>query len=210
MVGFLLPQILPGHRLWCYATNRSERFLTVDEFDIRHSPATKEVWLNVFLAREELDRLGISEQTALVETDLAGDFEIAAPRMGVKLDVLCFQQRSPYPYNTEPAEALARIVSSIKNKVWETARLTSPYRKPYLYRCPSRERHARLPQIASVYLLMFCLGSVTRYSPGYFEDLLESKFGPLISTFISESPMQFLYLMASDILGREVSKPAII
>ena len=62
----------------------------------------------------------------------------------------------------------------------------------------------------SMYLLMFFLGSVTRYSPGDFEDLLDSKYGPFFDTFISESPMQFLYLMASDILGREVSKPAII
>jgi hypothetical protein len=62
----------------------------------------------------------------------------------------------------------------------------------------------------AVYLLMYFLSSVTRYSPGYYEDLLESDYGPLFSTFISESPMQFLYLMASEILGREVSKPAII
>ncbi len=26
-LGHLLPQILPGHRLWCYATGRVERFL---------------------------------------------------------------------------------------------------------------------------------------------------------------------------------------
>ena len=57
---------------------------------------------------------------------------------------------------------------------------------------------------------MFFLGYVTRYTPGYFEDPLDSKFGPLFETFVSESPMQFLYLMASEILGREVSKPAII
>jgi hypothetical protein len=57
---------------------------------------------------------------------------------------------------------------------------------------------------------MFFLGSVTRYSPGYFEDLLDSKYGPLFATFISESSLQFLYLMASEILAREVSKPVII
>ena len=45
---------------------------------------------------------------------------------------------------------------------------------------------------------MFFLGSVTRYSPLYFEDLLESKYGPFFDTFISESPEQF-YLVASDI-----------
>jgi hypothetical protein len=57
---------------------------------------------------------------------------------------------------------------------------------------------------------MFFLGYVTRYFPGDFENFRESKYGPFFDTFISESPMQFLYLMASDILGREVSKPAII
>jgi hypothetical protein len=67
-----------------------------------------------------------------------------------------------------------------------------------------------MPQMLSVYLLMFVLGSVTRYFPGYFEELLESKYGPFFKTFISECPMQFLYLMASDMLGQEVSKPAII
>ena len=78
------------------------------------------------------------------------------------------------------------------------------------YCCPPQERGARLPQLLSVYLLMFFLGSVTRYSPRYFEDLLDSKYGPLFATFISESSLQFLYLMASEILAREVSKPVII
>jgi len=47
-LGRLLPQILPGHRLWCYATNQAERFLTV-EFDLLHSPEEKWVWLNVWI-----------------------------------------------------------------------------------------------------------------------------------------------------------------
>jgi hypothetical protein len=67
-----------------------------------------------------------------------------------------------------------------------------------------------LPQLASLYLLMFFLGSVTRYFPLYFDDLLDSRYGPLFETFVTETPMQFLYLMASEILGREVSKPAIV
>src|SRR5260221_11917974 len=99
---------------------------------------------------------------------------------------------------------------NVKNMVWETVRVASPYRKLYIYVCPHEERKAKMPQMFSVYLLMFVLGSVTRYFPGYFEELLESKYGPFFKTFISESPMQFLYLMASDMLGQEVSKPAII
>lgn len=207
-LGYLLPQILPGHRLWCYATNRPERFLTVERSDVLHLPATREIWLNLYINKNDLDRLGISDKKALSQSDLRGEFEIVPKTWHI--DWIGFQQRKTTSYSLEPAQALAHIIEGTKNKIWETVRVGSPYRKPYIYCCPSAEQAARLPQILSIYLLMFFLGYVTRYSPGYFEYLLDSKYGPFIETFISESPMQFLYLMASEILGREVTKPAII
>jgi hypothetical protein len=205
-LGHLLPQILPGHRLWCYAANKPERFLTVDHFQVRHLSHAKQVWLNIYLKKSDLDRLGLSVNRVLSESDLAGGFEVAAPVS----ELICFQQRNPDPYNADPAEAIPGIIHGVKNKIWETARVASPYRKPYVYCCPSSERIARMPQLLSVYLLMFFLGSVTRYFPLYFDDLLDSRYGPLFETFVTETPMQFLYLMASEILGQEVSKPAII
>lgn len=207
-LGHLLPQILPGHRLWCYATGRVERFFTVQRFDVLHASSTREVWINIYLDRSDLERAGISEKKALVDCDLSGEFEVAAG-MSSKYWT-CFQQRATTLYLTDPGEALAEIASKMRTKVWETVKIDSPYRKPYIYCCPAAEKRARLPQLLSAYLLMIFLGYVTRYTPGYFEDLLDSRFGPLFETFVSESPMQFLYLMASEILGREVSKPAII
>jgi YaaC-like Protein len=202
----LLPQILPGHRLWCYAAHRSERFLPIDHFQVRHSRKLKQVWLNIFLTKNSLAQIRRSETRALSEADLASEFEVAG-----KFDAkVCFQQILPESYNANPAEALARIIGKFRNRMWETARIATPYRKPYVYCCPPAERNARLPQMLSVYLLMFFLGSITRYFPLYFDDLLESRYGPLVETFLTETPMQFLYLMASEILGREVSKPAII
>jgi hypothetical protein len=207
-LGYLLPQILPGHRLWCYATERPERFLTVEKFEVFHSASAKQVWLNIYLNKRDLDRVGISEVNALAEGDLAREFEIVSGHSSQ--DLVCFQQRTPDAYGVDAGEALALIIRRVRNRIWETVKIVSPYRKPYIYCCPSAERRARLPQILSIYLLMFFFGSITRYSPLYFEDLLESKYGPLFETLISESPTQFLYLMASEILGREVSKPAII
>lgn len=90
-------------------------------------------------------------------------------------------------YSTDPAEALALIIRKFKNKIWETARIESPHRKPYLYCCPDAEQNTRLPQILSVYLLMFFLGSVTRYFPLYFDDLLDSRYGPLFETFCNRN-----------------------
>jgi len=125
----------------------------------------------------------------LSRSDLIGEFEIAT---GVAYpDWICLQQRSLSIYRADPGEALIEIIRNVRNRIWETVKVASPYRKPYVYCCPARERGARMPQILSIYLLMFCLGSP-------------------FDTFISESPMQFLYLMESEILGQEVSKPAII
>ena len=207
-LGRLLPQILPGHRLWCDAANRQERFIPVEKFEVLHASRTKQVWLNLYLDNDDLERLGISMARALAEGDLATEFEIAHDP--VREDLVCFQQRTPQSYSTDAAEALFRVVGRVRNSIWETVKVASPYRKPYIYCSPTAERTARLPQMLSVYLLMFFLGSVTRYTPLHFEDLLESRYGPLFETFISESPTQFLYLMASEILDREVSKPAII
>lgn len=206
-LGHLLPQILPGHRLWCYATNRPERFVTVESFELLHSPSMKEVWLNFYVNEADLDRLNLAAAKLLSHADLA-DFEIATGVLPP--GVVCFQQRNPEKYVGSPEEGLPPIIQRMRNRIWETVKTASPYRKPYVYCCPPAEVHKRLPQMLSIYLLMFFLGSVTRYSPGDFDDLLDSKYGPFFDTFISESPMQFLYLLASDLLGREVSKPAII
>lgn len=204
-LGHLLPQILPGHRLWGYATDRAERFLTVEKFEVLHLAARKEIWLNLHLSKEDMGRLDISGEKAIAYADLE-EFQVAA----AGADSVCFQQRRPDTYATDPSEALGQMVRRNRNRIWETVKTASPYRKPYIYCCPPAERGKRLPQMLSIYLLMFFLGWVTRYSPGDFDDFLDSPYGPLFDTFISESPMQFLYLMASDILQREVSKPAII
>jgi hypothetical protein len=208
-LGYLLPQILPGHRLWCYATGYPERFLSVERFEIRHSPTAKEVWLSFYLNSNDLARLGLTETTVLTRAGL-GDFEYSHGFLPPIPDCYHYQQKKPLVYASEPGGALAKIVQSAKNLFWETVKLDSPYRKSYIYCCPTREHKVRMPQMLSIYLLMFILASVTRYFPGYFEELLESKYGPFFQTFVSESPMQFLYLMASEIVGCEVSKPTII
>jgi len=166
-LGYLLPQILPGHRLWCYATRHRERFVSVESFELFHHPASKEVWLNLYLEKDNVDRLGIPEKRLLSWADLHSDFEIVS--RGLSDGVMLVQQKTPDTYIADPAEALIRIVDRMRNTIWETVKISSPYRKPYLYCAPPAERSARMPQILSIYLLMFFLGSVTRYSPLYFD-----------------------------------------
>ncbi len=61
----LLRQILPGHRLWCYATKLQERFIPVEKFEVLDASRSKQVWLNLYLDNEDLHRLGISEAKVL-------------------------------------------------------------------------------------------------------------------------------------------------
>lgn len=210
-LGHLLPQILPGHRLWCYATTRrTERFVTVEQLRILHSPQNKQIWLKLFVNRDDLEQIGLSEETLITRAGMASAFEHLPGINVLHPGLVTFQQKVPLTYISDPGDALIQLIRNARNLIWETVKIVSPYRKFYLYCCPSKEHDSRMPQTLSIYLLMFVLGSITRYFPGHFEELMESKYGPFFKTFISESPMQFLYLMASEILGQEVSKPAII
>jgi hypothetical protein len=67
-----------------------------------------------------------------------------------------------------------------------------------------------LPQLASMYAVMFFLGSVTRYRPEQFENILDSPYGAQIENMLHEIPGQFLFLMASEFLNREVAKASIV
>ena len=55
-----------------------------------------------------------------------------------------------------------------------------------------------------IYAIMFFLGSVTRYNPYFFDTLMDEKEQWLISEFLNTQPKQFLYYMASAVVGKPV------
>jgi hypothetical protein len=60
-----------------------------------------------------------------------------------------------------------------------------------------------------MYLIIFFLGSITRYQPHHYDRLLDTDYGAHLIGAISEIPNQFIYLMASEILGREVTRASL-
>ena len=62
----------------------------------------------------------------------------------------------------------------------------------------------RLSSPTLIYAIMFFLGSVTRYNPYFFETLMDEKDQWLISEFMQTQPKQFLYYMASAVVGKSV------
>lgn len=55
-----------------------------------------------------------------------------------------------------------------------------------------------------IYLIMFFLGSITRYHPYIFEKVLNDKELWMVSEFLTTQPFQFLLLVTSRVLGRPI------
>ncbi|GED43206.1 YaaC family protein [Cobetia marina] len=64
----------------------------------------------------------------------------------------------------------------------------------------------RYTQESIIYMMMFYLGSITRYHPYMFDRIFSDKEQWLMSEFLNTQPKQFLYLATANILGQSVLK----
>jgi hypothetical protein len=64
----------------------------------------------------------------------------------------------------------------------------------------------RLSQESIIYMVMFYLGSITRYHPYMFDEIFSDKDQWLMSEFLRTQPKQYLYLATARILGQSVYK----
>jgi hypothetical protein len=62
----------------------------------------------------------------------------------------------------------------------------------------------RLSSPTIIYSIMFFLGSITRYNPYFFDTLMDAKEQWLISEFLNTQPKQFIYYLASAVVGKPV------
>jgi YaaC-like Protein len=204
----VLPQILSGHRLWAQAAGKVERFVAVHDLQFWQDAAAHTLWLRIYLLVEDLSRLNVSHQRMLSESGLASTFR------EVQSDVpgqICLEQiATQLCPNNYPADDLHHLVATVRPNLWMTVSSIPPYRRYYIYLCPPAELQHRLPQLLSMYATMFYLGSITRYRPHHFDALLRGAFGPRVRDFVTGQPLQFLYLMASEIARRDVAKPSIL
>lgn len=204
----LLPQILAGHRLWADASGKVERFIAVHDLQFWHDTAAHALWLRVYLQADDLSRLNVSRARLLAESGLGGAFR------EVQSDVpgqICLEQITTQPCpNNYPADHIHHVVTTVRPNLWTTVSSIPPYRRYYLYLCPPADLGHRLPQLLSMYAVTFYLGSITRYRPHHFDALLQSAYGPRMRDFVTGQPLQFLYLMASEMARREVAKPSIL
>lgn len=201
----VMPQLVPGHRVWCAATGEQERFVEIQRIEFRFNETAKEVWLVLNVFSGDLTRFGITRKRLLKESGLDKLFRETSPNEVVGDRTLVkFEQIKAVKYTGRPSDKVADLVKILKPYLWFSVTTVSPFRKSYLYLCPATEKKDMLSQVMSIYLVFFYLGSVTRYRPNLFQEIFESKHGSHLEEVILNLPQQFLYLIASEFAQREV------
>ena len=208
-ISHVIPQILPGHRLWSAGAGKKERFIAIEEIRFLHGSRTKKVWTQYEIDRGDLKRLGLTQSDLLVRSGLGDRFEIVKSGVRPNTKPIIFQQKDTNT-NKRPTDELPALVDEIREMLWSTVGSSPPYRRYYLYAAPPSEALDRMPQLLSIYALTFYLGSLTRYRPNKYAALLSGPMAGRISDFIQGQPAQFVYLTASEFLRRDVTRPSIV
>ena len=207
----LLPQIVPGHRLWAQAAGQPERFIAIHDIQFWHQPTASQIWFRLYFVEEDLKRLGVTQKRLLEETGLDSICKkVLCKEKADGKQLICLEQKTPLTYAGFPSDALNTLASQVRWFTWATVSIVKPYRRYYAYLCPTAERPSTLPQLLSIYAISYYLGSITRYRPHHFDKIVDSEYGPRIQDFITGQPLQFLYLIASEFAEQDVSKPAIL
>ena len=121
--------------------------------------------------------------------------------------LLEFELTNKTTYANRPSEELLPLALLVRRSLWRSVTSYPPYRKYYIYLPTSSQ--VLVSQLQSLYLAIYYFGSITRYKPQNFNEILESPIGPFVQEFFTNQPSQILYLMASEFVKQEVTKAAI-
>jgi hypothetical protein len=125
--------------------------------------------------------------------------------------LMCLEQINPVRYTGRPTDAVTDLVQFARPRLWRIVSAVpgAGYRRYYIHLTPPSETH-RVSQVESLWLLAYYLGSVVRYRPHRFSQLLRGEYGAFLVEFIASQSEQMLYLLASEMCQREIAPPAIV
>jgi len=206
----LLPQVVVGHRIWRESQgSQKDRFVVIEDIEFVTN-GSNQLWLRLFIDRGTLTRYGITFTRLLAEGGLAQSFVQARAPTGYDPGLVCFEGLQPITYTGRPTDVVAQTVQGIRPALWRivTSTPATAYRRYYIHLSPAGD--VRLPQFASLWSIFYYLGSVVRYRPHLYDQILTSSYGAFVYEFVSSQPEQLLYLLASEMAGREIARPAIV
>ena len=209
----LLPQIVVGHRLWTYASHKNEKFLSSD-MRCFVNPKKQRAWMQLAFDRGEVHSIVSSVGHLIRDAHLPGkwrqvqDDEDSLKESDVLGQKVMLEQKKTVKYSHRPSDCVQELFQQLRPALWYTVTSSKPHRAYYVF-IDSHLGPKRLPQWAAMYILFYYLSDLTRYRPQLFDRFLAIKYGPLIENALDECPRQFLYLMASELLQRDVAPAGI-
>jgi len=199
MLEHLIPQVVTGHRLWASAADAFDRFIPISRIRLLEDETSRSIWVVAHVDLGDLTRSGLNRKKLLDRGRLSASWE------AIRAEDAAFQQRQVITYESRAADRLQDLIDSVKPFLWQGPPMSPPYRRYYFYAAPNAEHSSVIPQLAAIYALSFVLGSLTRYRPAKYCELVESRFGAFFEAFLQDAPKQFLYLIASELMKREVA-----
>ena len=193
----LLPQVVVGHRMYRAAVRSSEGFMNIEDIRFMADYGNKRIWADLIVDPGRMNRYRVSGKSLKSTGDLGKLFrEVRSPSDRERR----FEMRSPVTYGSRPTDELDEVVEKLRPMVWRWLSAVDPHRKYYV--CLARR--SRMAQPLALYVLLFYLGSITRYRPHVFEAVLAEPLGAFVMEFIATAPDQLAYMLASHMVRREV------
>lgn len=197
----ILGSSLIGHRLWSDAVDAEDRFLRLIDIEVMHGNVSKTLWLRAHIRKSSLNKSGFTQ--AVVSRDGFGaQWRAVRLRSNAADGVAVWEQAKPVVYTHRPSDKLEALAATARALFYRSLTTSEPFRNYYVYVPPAG--FAKPHQLASRYMLLYFLGSVTRYHPADFARYLDGKFGPFLAEFLASEPGQGLFEMACLFVRREV------
>ncbi len=197
----ILASSLVGHRLWTEAANSEDRFLKLVSMDIMHDSNSNTLWLRASIKNSSLSKNGLTR--AKVTSDGFGPgWRAVRMRGNTGTELAVWEQLQPVTFSHRPSDVLEQLADTARRLFYRSLTTSEPFRSYYVYVPPTGFSKPR--QLASRYILLFFLGSVTRYRPADFATYLDGEFGPFLAEFLASEPGQGLFEMACLFVNREV------
>ena len=196
----LLPAIATGHRVWAAGARVKERVLRVEDVSIMDDRTAHRLWVNVWLRPEHI-RSRWSVADIRTRGGLANFMQVNS--FGSREGLICLQQAVPVNYVAQPGRQIEAATLPLRSVLWRRLSAIEPYRRHYVYITPVGTSRP-VPQVIGLYMTFFALGFLIRYRPTDFNALLRGPYESTITEFLASQPEQLVYMLASELLSREV------
>jgi hypothetical protein len=196
----LLEEVPAIHRTFELSTGKPSLFVPVKALQVRQDG--KNVWARaVFDCGDATNKRAVAVLTRNAAFG-SGFTRVDSETKESKNHLAVFQTQE----RAYKGAAFEKEVRGLAEEVRRVGVWTIATPNGYRYYVASRGRPRVVPQLLSIYAIMFFLGSVTRYRPHQYDKIVE-KHAWLIDDFLATQPAQYLHLIASLIAGTEVLYP---